>query len=85
MLQQDLQVCDIDVMQLAQYISGGHDTRSGLAQRLGVSRQRVAYWVKHLRRLDPEMALAIERVTKGKVTAEEAIGLGRRRPIRIRK
>jgi DNA-binding transcriptional regulator YdaS (Cro superfamily) len=72
-------------MQLSQYLDGGHDTQSGLANRLGVSRQRVAYWVKHLRRLDPEMALAIEKATKGRVTAEEAIGLGRRHPIRVRK
>jgi DNA-binding transcriptional regulator YdaS (Cro superfamily) len=72
-------------MQLAEYVKKSGYSQASIARALGVKAARVNQWVRGISRPKPELALRLEVVTGGRVTAEEAIGLGRRRPIRIRK
>ena len=72
-------------MQLAEYVLESGVSQASIARALGVKAARVNQWVRGISRPKPAHALALERVTKRKVTAEEAIGLGRRRPIIVRK
>jgi transcriptional regulator with XRE-family HTH domain len=76
---ESIAICDIDDMQLAQYIKSGKGTQASIAKQLRVTRARVWNWASGRSRPRPKYALALEKATGGEVSAEEAIGLGNRR------
>ena len=60
---------------------------AAVAKRIGATRARVWSW-RHGQRPGVDMAVELEKASRGCITAVEALGLvvkGRRRPIRIRK